>query len=168
MNNQMKIGIGILIVVLLVGAICLALYFHKDQENDSPEENTINEVPNELPKEEKETEKETEEENPIEENKVEENQVKENNVVENNTSKQEPIGKEEQESQEQKQEVNPEEKAIELAKQAWGENSDAYQFVVGNREDHVYMIEVRSVTPSSSMTIAYFSVDVKTGEVKKN
>ena len=74
---------------------------------------------------------------------------------------QEVVGKEEQESNQETGGVNPEEKAINLAKQKWGQNSDAYIFKVDYVEGDIYHVAV----VSNAMIISYMDVNIKTEEV---
>ncbi len=74
------------------------------------------------------------------------------------------MGKEEQESSEESGSENPEEVAIALAKEEWGETSSSYRFVVENVEGNVYHIAVIS----NATTIAYMDVNIATGEIKES
>ena len=55
------------------------------------------------------------------------------------------------------------ERAIELAKEAWGLNTDVYTFSIDSKEGDIYHVQVISNT----MVIAYYDVNVKTGEVSE-
>ena len=48
-----------------------------------------------------------------------------------------------------------------MAKDAWGLSTDSYTFSVDSKEGDVYHIQVIS----NAMVIAYYDVNVKTGEV---
>lgn len=170
MDHKTKIGIGVLIVVILTLGIFLAIFFQEKKEvavisNTNEIENEVqNQIENEV---ENETQQNGVEENKIEtenKNKVEENKA--NSI--NNSTQNQVVGKEEQDSESERPKENLEEKAINLAKKAWGENSDAYQFAIVNRENMIYTVEVRSVTPSASTTIGYYTVNLETGKVENN
>ena len=81
------------------------------------------------------------------------------NSIKNNEP--EVVGKEEQESNQETGGINPEEKAINLAKQKWGQNSDAYIFKVDYVEGDIYHVAVIS----NAMIISYMDVNIKTEEV---
>ena len=81
------------------------------------------------------------------------------NSVENDGP--EIVGKEEQESNQETGGINPEEKAINLAKQKWGQNSDAYIFKVDYVEGDIYHVAV----VSNATIISYMDVNIKTEEV---
>lgn len=74
------------------------------------------------------------------------------------------MGREEQESQEQSGTENPEEVAIAMAKEEWGETSSSYRFVVEKIEGNVYHIAVIS----NATTIAYMDVNIETGEIQES
>ena len=71
------------------------------------------------------------------------------------------VGKEEQESNQETGGINLEEKAINLAKQKWGQNSEAYIFKVDYVEGDIYHVAV----VSNAMIISYMDVNIKTEEV---
>lgn len=82
----------------------------------------------------------------------------------NASQKQEPEGKEEVESNEENQGINQEDKAIEMAKAAWGLSTDAYTFAIDLKQGDIYRVSVIS----NAIVIAYYDVNVKTGEVTEN
>ena len=90
-------------------------------------------------------------------------QQTQNTNTQNSTENDGPVvvGKEEQESNKETGGVNPEEKAINLAKQKWGQNSDAYIFKVDYVEGDIYHVAV----VSNAMIISYMDVNIKTEEV---
>lgn len=165
MDKKTKIIIGILIVLIIVviAIVCYRVLVvipkeveastYIKEENDtniSQEENSV--------------------ENEISENEVVQNQTQEGiaqntNLSQNNEQNTENqiTGKEEEESNKENTGVNKEEKAIELAKKAWGENSSAYTFSVDYIEGNIYHIQVIS----NAQTIGYFDVNVDTEEVKE-
>lgn len=90
-------------------------------------------------------------------------QQTQNTSTQNSTENDGPevVGKEEQESNQETGGVNPEEKAIDLAKQKWGQNSDTYIFKVDYVEGDIYHVAV----VSNAMIISYMDVNIKTEEV---
>ena len=51
-----------------------------------------------------------------------------------------------------------------MAKQAWGLSTDAYTFAIDSKQGEVYRVSVIS----NAMVIAYYDVNVRTGEVTEN
>ena len=96
----------------------------------------------------------------------------ENKVVEEpkKTEKKEPDteqkkvtqGEEETSSNKENTE-NTQEKAIELVKKEWGEDSTVY-YTVDNNQNNIYTISVRS--KSTTETVAEYEVDIKNKQVK--
>lgn len=156
MRTSTKVLIGILIILLITLIAYVTYIFTQEKsvvENNTEEENVVNE---------------TEEQNVINEidtNVVEENTTTNTESDESTETTVEPtqnyVGKEEQESSEQSGTENPEQTAIDFAKEKWGETSSSYNFVVENVEGNVYHIAVIS----NAITIAYMDVDLETGEV---
>ncbi len=156
MRTSTKVLIGILIILLITLIAYVTYIFTQEKsvvENNTEEENVVNEI---------------EEQNVINEidtNVVEENTTTNTESNESTETNVEPtqnyVGKEEQESSEQSGTENPEQTAIDFAKEKWGETSSSYNFVVENVEGNVYHIAVIS----NAITIAYMDVDLETGEV---
>ena len=163
----MRRSTKILIAILLILIIALVGYIAWIWVEDTLE--TANEGQNETQNEVNVTENETSEAN--ETNVSEEENVINDTNTSTTTSATSPtsstsssptvVGKEEQESAEQSGSENPEEAAIELAKQKWGETSSNYKFSVENVEGNIYHISIIS----NALTIAYMDVDMMTGEV---
>ena len=159
MRNSTKMLIGTLLILILILLGYVTYIFIQEKnviENETEEENIVNEI---------------EEQNVV--NEIDTNVVEKNTVTntESNEStetsvqpNQNYVGKEEQESNEQSGTENPEQTAIDFAKEKWGETSSSYNFVVENVEGNVYHIAVIS----NAITIAYMDVDLETGEVTEN
>ncbi len=162
MRNSTKVLIGILIILIITLVVYVTYIFTQEKTviEDKPEEkNVINEV------------EEQNVVNEIDTNVVEENTTTNTESTESSESSEtsvEPtqnyVGKEEQESSEQSGTENPEQTAIDFAKEKWGETSNSYNFVVENVEGNIYHIAVIS----NAITIAYMDVDLETGEVTEN
>ena len=152
MRTSTKVLIGILIILLITLIAYVTYIFTQEKsvvENNTEEENVVNEI---------------EEQNVINEidtNVVEENTTTNTESNESTETNVEPtqnyVGKEEQESSEQSGTENPEQTAIDFAKEKWGETSSSYNFVVENVEGNAVI--------SNAITIAYMDVDLETGEV---
>lgn len=103
------------------------------------------------------------------ENTVESNQklVEEdvNKPAKNETKKeQEKVTQGEEETSSNKENTeNSQEKAIELVKKEWGEDSTVY-YTVDNNQNNIYTISVRS--KSTTETVAEYEVDIKNKQVK--
>ncbi len=159
MRNSTKVLIGVLLILILILLGYVTYIFIQEKtviENETEEKNIVNEI---------------EEQNVV--NEINTNVAEENTVTntESNEStetsvelNQNYVGKEEQESNEQSGTENPEQTAIDFAKEKWGETSSSYNFVVENVEGNVYHIAVIS----NAITIAYMDVDLETGEVTEN
>lgn len=166
MDKKTKIIIGILITLIII-IILVVLYrvlVIIPNENTTIDTYSMQDTNNITEKtEENQTENEIAE-NEINGNNTEE-EVQNTNITEQtqqNTQNQ-VTGKEEQESNQENNGINKEQKAIELAKKAWGENSDAYTFSIDYIEGNIYHVQVIS----NAQTIGYFDVNMETEEVKE-
>ena len=157
MEKSTKILIGIFIVLIISLVGYLGYIFLDDKNSEELDTNTVNNV---------------EEQNTItDENTTNttnttstENSISQNTVNTNTTPTSTAptvVGKEEKESTEQSGTENPEQTAIDFAKERWGETSSSYNFVVEKVEGNVYHIAVISNT----ITIAYMDVNLETGEI---
>lgn len=150
-------GLTILLVLLVIFlCVYIGYVYMQDKNKEKNETNT--------------TVQENIKQNSITENKL--NEANTENIVTQQTqnintqnsvinSEPEVVGKEEQESNQETGGVNPEEKAINLAKQKWGQNSDAYIFKVDYVEGDIYHVAVIS----NAMIISYMDVNINTEEV---
>ena len=152
-EKQIKILMAIVtIIIVVVGTLTIFFLLRETEVTQEIEEEIEMEEPEEVVEEEP-----TEIEEPVVEI------VEPPPVVRNQDQ---IVGREEQETS--AQQVNPEERAVELARQAWGENNEAYTFIVANTIDaNTYVVEVRSVSPSGSMVIGYFEVNTTTETIKE-
>lgn len=168
-NKKTIILIFAIIAVILVG-IGLAIFVNKSNNKEQPENNEQNQVNNET--ENIIEENELEPENIIEENTVEENETNSNVMevgrpTEQNSEQQQPqvVGKEEQESKIEEAGKTDDEKALELAKNKWGENSEDVKFVIENRNGNEYRISVRDVSTTAALT--WYIVDIQKQTVEE-
>ena len=150
-------GLTILLVLLVIFlCVYIGYVYMQDKNKEKNETNT--------------TVQENIKKNSITENKL--NEVNTENIVtqqtqnintQNSVINNEPevVGKEEQESNQETGGINPEEKAINLAKHKWGQNSDAYIFKVDYVEGDIYHVAVIS----NAMIISYMDVNINTEEV---
>lgn len=165
MSQNKKIIISVVIVVCCFLLFSLGIWVGlKEETSVDSDSNYINQ-----------NKTENTIENEIIENKVEEGNVtnintteSQNNTQINNITNNEIIGREEEQGKKDLPEESPKERAERLAREAFGENNSAYQFEACNLENNIYTVEVRSVTPSSSQTMAYYKVNMTTNEVTKN
>ena len=164
MDKKTKILIGILIVLIILLIVYLSYIFTQNNSKEVEANVSENEV----------IENETTEENTVETDVVEEdNKAKENEPNTQNTANSEKtnntqstvnsnntevVGKEEQESNSENKVENPEETAIKLAKEKWGETSKNYVFTVDQIENNVYHIAV----VSNAQVIGYVDVNMNT------
>lgn len=172
----MRKSTKVLIVVLVIIIISLIGYItyifiedkkieEKQGENEVKQEEQIenNEIENnEIEKDESQTYNTTSNTNIINENA--EQTTNQTNITPPGTElPTEIVGQEEQESSQENGGVNPEEKAINLAKQKWGETSDSYTFMIDHIDGNVYHVAV----VANAITIAYIDVNIQTGEVNE-
>ncbi len=156
MEKSTKILIGIFIVLIISLVGYLGYIFLDDKNSEELDTNTVNNV------EEQNTI--TDENTTNTTNTTTENSINQNTVNTNTTPTSTAptvVGKEEKESTEQSGTENPEQTAIDFAKERWGETSSSYNFVVEKVEGNVYHIAVISNT----ITIAYMDVNLETGEI---
>ena len=172
LDKVTKVLISILsvLIILLIGYFSYIFLQNNDDEKNSGlsenklEQNIVNE--NEL-----EENREKQEQNTIDgENTTNSedalNSSKNANVPQNNNTNQktvknnttEVIGKEEQESNNESNGINPDETAIKLAKEKWGETSKNYVFNVDQIEGNIYHIAVIS----NAQVIGYVDVNIDT------
>lgn len=168
----MRKSTKVLIVILILLIICLIGYiayiYTQDNkeidasvaeneivgntvENNIAEENTTNEISNT-----------TDTENQIDTNTIQQNTT--NTQTEEQPDNTDVVGKEEQESNQESGGVNLEQKAIELAKQKWGDTASNFVFTIDQVQGNIYHIAVIS----NAKTIAYMDVNIDTGEVIEN
>lgn len=150
----------IILIILLVGYVGYIWYKNKGnakKESESTEQNTIaidqenNDEENEI------TENATN--TGIVENAISKNELKRNtSVKKEESSNTKVVGKEEAESNKENGGVNPQEIAINLAKEEWGETSKNYEFTVDQIEGDIYHIAVNS----NAQVIGYVDVNIKT------
>ena len=163
MRKSTKILIGILIILI----ICLISYIIYISQNEITSTSIQNETQNELENENivNEIENAVNTTNTLQEDNTQ-NQTSQNTSNEatnQNIPNNDITGKEEQESYEQSGSVNPDEKAIDLAKQEWGETAENYLFAVEDIQGNIYRIAVIS----NATTIGYIEVNLDTGEAKE-
>ena len=177
MDKKTKILLIILtiLIILLVGYVTYIFAKNKNQQVDSKigenittenitEKNeTENEIENEQNKIEENNSKETTENNESSEENTEKpinSNIKESyqNTTNNNNNGKEIVGKEEQESNNENSGVNPEEIAIKLAKEKWGETSESYVFTIDQIEGKIYHVAVNS----NAQVIGYIDVNIET------
>ena len=163
MRKSTKILIGILIILI----ICLISYIIYISQNEITSTSIQNETQNELENENivNEIENAVNTTNTLQEDNTQ-NQTSQNTSNEatnQNIPNNDITGKEEQESYEQSGGVNPDEKAIDLAKQEWGETAENYLFAVEDIQGNIYRIAVIS----NATTIGYIEVNIDTGEAKE-
>lgn len=144
-------GLTILLIILVI-FLCayLGYIFIQDRNADKNDNNNTNTATNSI------------EENTTKTINTTSHQTQNTNTqnsVENDGP--EVVGKEEQESNQETGGVNLEEKAINLAKKKWGQNSDTYIFKVDYVEGDIYHVAV----VSNAMIISYMDVNIKTEEV---
>ena len=155
-----KVVIICTIIALIVVGVAVWYGINELSKEEAPEvaTNTQLEVKNELKEENTIIENIIEEENTTQENStVEENTTSKNE--ENNTFQ----GEEETKTEDQESDTNSNEKALNLVKQEWGEDSTVY-YTIDNVEGEIYTISVRS--KSTTGTLAEYEVDVKKGTVQ--
>ena len=167
-KEKILMVVVILIFVALVGVV--AAGFINDANNQKSENNY---------REENQIQEETE--NEVEENTVEPENVIEQNEVEENTTQ---IEEKPQDDQQNTRELHPQvivkeelesnsdevgktddEKAMEFAKNKWGESDDSVKFVIENRDGNKYRISVRDVATTAA--VAWYTVDIETGAVEE-
>ncbi len=155
MEKTTKILTGIMIVLIII-LIAYTGYIYIDEKTiaenkEKNETNTVNAIENYT----------TDENTSNSTNSVTENSVTENTAITGTATTPTVVGKEEQESHEQSGTENPDQTAIDFAKEKWGETSSSYNFVVEKVEGNIYHVAVISNT----ITIAYMDVNLATGEV---
>jgi uncharacterized protein HemX len=161
MKKETKIIVGILIAVVVLG---IGIFAFTQWMPSAKEEPTANETSNQNGINETEKEKT---ENKINNTNNATSTTNSENTQTNHTTNTnlenttEPQGKEEQESKQENQGVNLEEKAIELAKQKWGNGAEAYTFSVDSKQGNFYHIAIYA----NATVIEYMKVNVDTGEV---
>ena len=154
MTKKRKILIGLIILdVIIIG---LAVYLTINLINiNNEEKNPKNEIENKI-------------ENNTVENNVINNSVK-NTVKENKTNtkehENEPIADPEQEIDKNtwQQQQNNEEKAINIAKEAWGEDNNVEFTFDHIDENGKYIVFVRDI--ETTRQIDLYTIDVETGKV---
>ena len=159
-NKKSNKGLTVLLIILVIFlCVYLGYIFMQDRNSAKNETNTNaqeNMVANNIQKNTTNTSNETN-------NTNKETQQTQNTNTQNSVENDGPevVGQEEEESNQETGGINPEEKAINLAKQKWGQNSDAYIFKVDYVEGDIYHVAV----VSNAMIISYMDVNIKTEEV---
>ncbi len=177
MKKRTKIIIVSLITIALIVGMSIYIYSTTKDDSSQLEQNDIveNSVSEDVNNSENDTKNQIEE-NITEENVIEENTVNENTVIENNSTspEQQIVGKEEEETEKEIKDNQAnaseklkitEKKAIELVKKSWGEDDSIY-CVVANKDDNNYYISVND--SSTTSVLAWYTVDINTGNVSEN
>ena len=139
----------ILATVMLMLIICSIVYEYlisKNTVNEVNAQNTpVNSTNNKVESEEKE-------------------EVPDETVTENNESDDEYVGQEEKESEssENDEKQSNDEKAIDLAKKEWGEDSSV-QFSIEEKKENKYYIAVKS----NATVVAWYEVNIDTWEISE-
>ena len=101
---------------------------------------------------------------------TETNNNKNNEVVENEeiNEEQEPeeeyVGEEEKTSQEEEDtELSNDEKALQLAKEKWGEDDESVTYSIENKNGNIYHIAVKS----NATTVIWYEVNIETWEISE-
>lgn len=147
--------LNVLIVIAVIAIIVIVGWIIYDQKSNNEVENTIsiNNAQNEQNKQQIEVEEPVVEEL---ENSKEEEEV--------TTESKEPeyIGKEEVDSKEETTEKTPEEKAIELAKQTWGEDKDVI-YSLEEKKGKIYYVAVKS----NASVLLWYEINTETWEISE-
>lgn len=161
MDKKRKLIIAIVIAVILIIIIALLVWQLIRIKNETTqvaniEKNNIveNQIQNNII--------ENELENNVEENTIVNTVQEENNQTQNNNQKEETeeISKEELESEE-----TNEEKAINIAKKDWGNDSTVYFRFARKNEDGKYLVEVRE--EETTYLITTYIIDINTEKFVK-
>lgn len=136
------------IIIAVVGLMGIIVWIGYNQIiNSQKEENTTNTIT-------------TNETNTVNNTVVEEDKEEESTPIESNDDY---IGIEEEESnQEENIEKSTDEKAIDLAKETWGEDTSV-TFSIERKDGNVYYIAVRS----NATTISWYQVNIDTWEINE-
>lgn len=145
MDKKTKVIVTILIIIVIILTIYVGiLIYNLNNTNELEENNLIKE-----------------EQNITTENIVNQNEIKEENIVENNSIEEQNtsteqnaivdnsnniIGKEESDSQTSNQGLSNDEKAIQLAKNKYGNVDNTVKFNIANKNGNEYYISVNNVT----------------------
>lgn len=151
------------VLVIIITSFIMYIIIHKNRTQETVNSNTIQnevDVSNEVNEEHNEIENNiVEENNEIEENIIEPDDVEEPEKEEIQTNTEE-ITKEEVENLK-----SNEEKAIEIAKKDWGEDSKVVFVNDGiSRTTGRYIVAVRDAKTRNA--ICYYHIDINTGEFK--
>lgn len=150
MNKKTKIGIVILIIALIIVITAVVIAVVKPFDNKTTEAEPLNntQINTEINNEEANTEN----------NEQENNVINEENNTETTNNEKEP----EQQTSSSDNAKNPnEEKAIELVKKEWGEDSSVYFDLAGVTSDGKYRVSVNKDTK----VLAWYIVDVESETV---
>lgn len=136
-------GIIIIAIIVLVGIAIWIVYNqminNQKQENISSNSSTTNDIENTI---------------------KEENEKEENTIIQSNNNY---VGVEEEESNKQENtEKTTEERAIELAKETWGED-DSVTFSIERKDKNIYYVAVRS----NATTISWYQINTETWEISE-
>lgn len=144
-TQNLLTGIIVVAVIALIGIIVWITY--NQIINSQKEENTTNTIT-------------TNETNTTNNTVVEENEEEENTTIQSNDDY---IGIEEEESaNEENIEKTTDERAIELARETWGED-DSVTFSIERKDNNLYYIAVRS----NATTISWYQVNTDTWEISE-
>lgn len=151
MDKRTKMLIGILVVILVICVIVAIIAFvnpfnKKTIDTGALNEMLVNEQTNDT------------ETNNVEENVQENNVSNEENKVDNESN---VTQKEEKPSTSDNANNSNEEKAIELVKKEWGEDSSVYFDLAGVTSDGKYRVSVNKDTK----VLAWYIVDIASGTV---
>lgn len=173
MTNGEKFLVGIAIVVLLV--ICAVIGFKKIKNNMEETYSNIPDETNSSVFDKYENTAKNDVSNTIDENATANNT--ENITVENTVKEEKKVveeqvtGKEEEETAKEVENNKSsskqitESKAIDLVKKTWGNDETVY-FTIASKDDQNYYVSVND--SSSTSVLAWYSVNIETGEVQEN
>lgn len=133
-----KILYVILIIAVVVAGVCVAKKISDGEKTVKTDANVVNNTNNVVSK------NEMQEDNKIDEPK--------NEVVENNET-----------NNKEESNLSPEEKAKQLAKDNWGEDSTVYFSFEEVNEEGRYVISVRDKTTTKALE--WFYIDIETGTI---
>ncbi len=141
MSSKSKVAIFFILVIIL----CIGAYLFKcsidEKETNEVATNTVNTANNEV------------------ENKIENTQVVENNTVENNTVAENKTTSNIVTTNTEETQVDDKEKAIKIAKEAWGDTDGVYFAIQGMKSNGDYIVTVSA----DAKVLAYYYVNCSTG-----
>lgn len=173
MTNGERLLVGFAITVLIV--ICAVIGFKTIKNNMKETYSNIPDETNSSIFNKYENNQTSDVSNEIEENKIVDNNEKtevENTVKEEKkVVKEQVTGKEEEETAKEVENTKSsskqitESKALDLVKKTWG-NDDSVYYTIANKDDQNYYVSVND--NSSTSVLAWYAVNIITGEVKEN